>query len=200
MMEITEEDRIKQIMMQPLMTNGSAMQPKPGPNYTCHRCGERGHFIKFCPTNGNPNYDQTSKRSKRPSGIPTTFLQVVHSVDDQEKDSLLELSTGQYARRLEDHEDFKLAMKKSVKKLPGELACSICHNPPRLAVMTRCCNYSFCFECISPLLVSSQYHFPNCRAPKQNVHSLIPNNRIRDIVLAVQNASFKAYDPNTASL
>jgi ribosomal protein L44E len=198
-MEFTEEDRIKQIMMQPMMSNGTIPQPKPGPNYTCHRCGERGHFIKFCPTNGNPNYDQTSRRSKRPSGIPTTFLQVVHSVDDKEKDSLLELSSGQYARRVEDHEDFKQAMKKNVKKIPDELTCKTCHNAPRLAVMTRCCNYSFCFECISPLLISGHYQCPCCHAQKQNVHSLIPNERIRDIVIAIQNGTFKPYDPNIIS-
>lgn len=192
-MNISEEDRIKQVMMQPLMSNGKIPEPKPGPNYTCHRCGERGHFIKFCPTNGNPNFDQTSKKSKRPSGIPTTFLQAVSTASDKEPESLLESSSGQRFIRIEDHEDFKQSMKKTVKKIPGELACKACHNAPRLAVMTRCCNYSYCFECLSPLLISSQYHCPLCNTPNQTVHSLIPNNRLREIVLAIQNNSFRPY-------
>ncbi|CAG9323223.1 unnamed protein product [Blepharisma stoltei] len=194
----TEEDRIKQIMMQPLLTNGVIMQPRPGPNYICHRCGEKGHFIKFCPTNGNTAYDLNPKRLKRPSGIPTTFLQVVHSVNDQEKESLLELSTGQYARRVEDHGDFKEAMKKSIKKLPEELSCNLCFNPPRVAVMTRCCNLTFCFECISPQLVPPDYKCPKCQTPKQYVHSLVPNNRMREIVQAIQNGTFKSYEPQVA--
>ena len=27
------------------------MRPPP-PNYICHRCGQKGHWIKYCPTNG----------------------------------------------------------------------------------------------------------------------------------------------------
>lgn len=193
-MASTEEDRIKQIMMQPLLTNGVIMQPRPGVNYICHRCGEKGHFIKFCPTNGNTAFDLNPKRLKRPSGIPTTFLQVVHSVNENEKDTLLELSSGQFARRVEDHEGFKKEMKKSVKKVPDELLCNICYNPPRVAFTTRCCNLSFCFECISPQLLPPEYKCPRCGTLKQYVHSLVPNNRIRQIVQAIQDGTFKSHE------
>ena len=30
---------------------------KPPPSYVCHRCGEGGHFIRNCPTNGDPAFD-----------------------------------------------------------------------------------------------------------------------------------------------
>ncbi|ERN01086.1 hypothetical protein AMTR_s00002p00186190 [Amborella trichopoda] len=29
----------------------------PPQDYVCHRCNTPGHFIKHCPTNGNPNFD-----------------------------------------------------------------------------------------------------------------------------------------------
>lgn len=193
-MEITEEDRIKAVIMQPLLSSGRIPEPKPGPNYTCHRCNERGHFIKYCPTNGNPNFDQTSKKSKRPSGIPTTFLQAVSKATDKEPETMLETSSGQRFIRLEDHADFTNSLRKTIKKIPSELACSYCHNAPRMAVITRCCNYSYCYDCISNLLISSQYHCPLCKTPNQTIHSLIPNNRLREIVFAVQNNNFKAVD------
>ena len=30
---------------------------KPPPSYICHRCGQGGHFIRYCPTNGDPAFD-----------------------------------------------------------------------------------------------------------------------------------------------
>jgi hypothetical protein len=194
MMEISEEDRIKAVIMQPLLSSGKIPEPKPGPNYTCHRCNERGHFIKYCPTNGNPNFDQTSKKSKRPSGIPTTFLQAVSKATDKEPETMLESSSGQRFIRLEDHADFTNSLRKTVKKIPAELACAYCHNAPRMAVITRCCNYSYCYDCASQLLISSQYHCPLCKTPGQTIHSLIPNNRLREIIFAVQNNNFKSVD------
>jgi E3 ubiquitin-protein ligase RBBP6 len=30
----------------------------PPAHYICHRCHQPGHYIKFCPTNGNPEYER----------------------------------------------------------------------------------------------------------------------------------------------
>lgn len=30
-------------------------------NYHCHRCGQSGHYIKYCPTNGDPNFDPVNR-------------------------------------------------------------------------------------------------------------------------------------------
>lgn len=40
------------------------------PDYLCKRCGQRGHWISACPTNGDPAYD----RKVIPMGIPMTRL------------------------------------------------------------------------------------------------------------------------------
>ncbi len=34
-------------------------QQRPPPGYICNRCGQAGHFIKFCPTNNDPTFDST---------------------------------------------------------------------------------------------------------------------------------------------
>ncbi|EFJ37660.1 hypothetical protein SELMODRAFT_74793 [Selaginella moellendorffii] len=46
----------------------------PPAGYVCHRCGQPGHFIQQCPTNGDPNYD--IKKVRLPVGIPRTRLRL----------------------------------------------------------------------------------------------------------------------------
>jgi len=45
----------------------------PPSHYICNRCNKPGHFIRFCPTNGNSDFDP--KRPKHATGIPRTFLE-----------------------------------------------------------------------------------------------------------------------------
>lgn len=40
----------------PSNSNGPIGPPPPG--YECKRCGKPGHWIKLCPTNGDPNFDR----------------------------------------------------------------------------------------------------------------------------------------------
>lgn len=47
----------------------------PPPNYICFRCGVKGHWLQFCPTHGDPTYDNI--RVKKTTGIPKTFLKSV---------------------------------------------------------------------------------------------------------------------------
>jgi len=47
----------------------------PPSHYICNRCNKPGHFIRFCPTNGNSEFDP--KRPKNATGIPRSFLQPI---------------------------------------------------------------------------------------------------------------------------
>jgi protein MPE1 len=49
---------------------------EPPQGYVCYRCGEKGHWIKECPTNDDPNYEN-KPRIKRTTGIPRSFLKTV---------------------------------------------------------------------------------------------------------------------------
>ena len=185
-----EKKRIQDIMMISPTPNGAAMQPKPGPNYICHRCGEHGHFIKYCPTNGNPTFDAASRRTRRPSGIPTNFLTIFHnpaSTPSEEKRELWELNSGQHAERIDDHEHFRKEISRTVRKCPSELLCSLCVNPPTSAVLTRCCNLLFCLSCISHALVFPDYKCPKCGTVRQFEHELIADYKTRDIISSFQN-------------
>eukprot|EP00727_Mastigamoeba_balamuthi_P011676 m51a1_g7130 putative dwnn a cchc-type zinc finger (171) ;mRNA; r:236788-240594 len=44
----------------------------PPPGYVCHRCHQRGHYIKHCPTNGDPAFEP--RRLRSPVGIPASLL------------------------------------------------------------------------------------------------------------------------------
>ena len=62
------------------MRYGMAMGNQPPPGYTCHRCNEPGHLIKFCPKNNDPNYD--FKKPKPNTGIPRAFFQAAEGAAD----------------------------------------------------------------------------------------------------------------------
>lgn len=166
-------------------------QPKPGPNYVCHRCGVKGHYIKFCPTNGDQNFDPLNKKIKRSSGIPTSLLQPVSFVSEQDKDKIVELPSGQLAKRVEDVKDFQATV--SAFRCPKELCCNLCFNAPRLAVLTRCCNLSFCFDCISRALQPPENRCPKCGRSEQYVHTVVPNLRLRKIVDSFASNTFRPF-------
>lgn len=44
----------------------------PPPGYKCNRCGQEGHWIQSCPTNGDPEFD--GRRARMPVGIPMERL------------------------------------------------------------------------------------------------------------------------------
>jgi protein MPE1 len=72
-----------------------AEQKPPPPGYICYRCGKQGHHIQFCPTIGDPNFDNKPKL-KKTTGIPKMFLKTVENADENNTQGLMVTQDGSF--------------------------------------------------------------------------------------------------------
>eukprot|EP00250_Pteridium_aquilinum_P022152 c25310_g1_i2 orf=879-3782(-) len=147
----------------------------PHAGYVCHRCGQPGHFIQHCPTNGDPAYDL--KKVSRPR-------------TDHE-----DLSTSP-AVVLQSNNFFA----KEADPLPPELRCSLCQGIFKEAVMIPCCQYSFCDTCLRQYLLEKG-SCPQCSSEKSKNNDLLPNVALRQAIdryaqLDVESATKAAKVPS----
>jgi len=63
-------------------------------SYTCHRCGQNGHYIKFCPTNGDPTFDPVNRLLNVPQANRKKFTNI-EGVDTANK-TIVQNSDGTY--------------------------------------------------------------------------------------------------------
>lgn len=138
----------------------------PHAGYVCHRCGQPGHFIQHCPTNGDPAYDL--KKGAR--------LRVDHE----------DLST------LPATNNF---FTKEADPLPPELRCSLCQGIFKEAVMIPCCQYSFCDTCVRQYLLEKG-SCPQCGSEKSKNGDLLPNVALRQAIDRFTNAQLDTPLPN----
>ncbi|XP_024544726.1 E3 ubiquitin ligase PARAQUAT TOLERANCE 3 [Selaginella moellendorffii] len=149
----------------------------PPAGYVCHRCGQPGHFIQQCPTNGDPNYD--IKKVRLPVGIPRTRLRL-----DQEGSYVL--PDGSVAMMQPDENLFAkeanaLLSVKPTTEAPSELRCPLCRSTFKDAVMIPCCQYSFCDKCIRQnLMLKGQC--PQCGSARFKNDDLLPNIALRQAI------------------
>ncbi|PSK46233.1 hypothetical protein B9Z65_5201 [Elsinoe australis] len=162
-----------------------AVPDKPLPvGYTCHRCGEKGHWIQACPTNNDPNFDNRPK-FKKTTGIPRSFLKVVDKPPAVGDDGSLDVSqlpagvmytaNGEWVVAEPDKaawDQFQAKAKATAEK--AEAATSDqslqewgieCPIDKRLLVdpvKTPCCEKTYCRECIENALLSSDFVCPGC--------------------------------------
>ncbi|KAG0624772.1 hypothetical protein M758_2G002700 [Ceratodon purpureus] len=150
----------------------------PPQGYVCHRCGQPGHFIQHCPTNGDPTYDM--RKMKPPVGIPKTRLKA-----DQEGSYIL--PDGSVAVMQPDESVFAkeadalLAIRPIYLEPPPELKCPLCSNIFKDAVMIPCCQYSFCDKCIRDELIAKG-KCPQCESTKFKNDDLLPNINLRQAI------------------
>eukprot|EP00127_Corallochytrium_limacisporum_P003474 Clim_evm102s149 gene=Clim_evmTU102s149 len=158
----------------------------PPDNYTCYRCGEKGHWIQFCPTHGDENYSKQAK-AKKPLGIPTSFLA---KVDDDKKDDTLtfRMSDGTVtaASIALTHVARSGGVKKYEGPIPEELKCPICGKAFREASMTGCCHKTYCDDCIRNKLLDNGMVCPNCSTPNQGPDTLEPDHEARGAVVKLE--------------
>lgn len=152
----------------------------PPPGYICHRCGQSGHYIMNCPTNGDPEFDV--KKVRHPVGIPVTRL--VTSGEGG-----LMLPSGETGALAVNDLDFlnQVVAPSTVlagdraQQVPSELQCPICQKLFNDAVLIPCCQESYCDPCIREHLIAKN-KCPNCGQTDVLCDSLLPNRQLRKAV------------------
>jgi hypothetical protein len=138
----------------------------PPPAYTCHRCGQTGHYIQQCPTNADPQF--THKRVKTAIGIPTSALELVPLEDGATvpEGCHVMLINGKLAVYKPNEDAFKAALASAgVDQIDADLApeflvCPIDSKVLVDAVFLPCCDQRFCDACIRSSLLKK----PRCAA------------------------------------
>ncbi|KAK9766236.1 Protein mpe1 [Basidiobolus ranarum] len=192
-----EQQQEKMADATPVMSMNRKYNPNmpikiPPPNYVCFRCGQKGHYINNCPTNGDKEYDKP--RIKRTTGIPKSFLKsidapksvnggvmvtpdgglVVAQPDSQAWDKLM-ASTRNSLATGDIYEQVPVKM---------ELSCSLCKGLLKEAVTIPCCEHDFCEDCIQQELLNSEFTCPSCKSPNQTPDGLSANQQLRNKVEA----------------
>ncbi|KAG9443018.1 hypothetical protein H6P81_018872 [Aristolochia fimbriata] len=137
----------------------------PPPSYVCHRCNIPGHFIKYCPTNGDPGYDfggiDMKSECGASDGSSISASKSNKASSQREKQSL---SSTQVAEII----------------APG-LCCPVCKTLMKEAVFaSKCCFYSFCDRCIKEHVISKCVC--TCGAAKVHVGEFVPNVTLRELI------------------
>jgi len=186
-------------------TTTSENEPPLG--YVCYRCGEKGHWIKECPTNDDPNYEN-KPRIKRTTGIPRSFLKTVEKptvlagdgTDDSKPPSgIMVNAEGQFVIAEPDKaswEQFQAKTKSSAaaqkaaalgdKELQDRgLECSIDKRIFIDPMKTPCCEKTYCNDCITNALIESDFTCPGCQTEGVLIDDLKPDDET--------SAKIKAY-------
>ncbi|KUJ15755.1 DWNN-domain-containing protein [Mollisia scopiformis] len=157
---------------------------EPPSSYVCYRCGQKGHWIKECPTNNDPNWNPV--RLKRTTGIPRSFLKTVEkpeilngdgSEDAKLPPGVMVNAEGQFVIAEPDKaswEKFQAKTKSSAaaaqaaalgdKELQDRgLECSIDNRIFIDPMKTPCCEKTYCNDCITNALIDSDFTCPGCQ-------------------------------------
>ncbi|EMC96035.1 hypothetical protein BAUCODRAFT_514262 [Baudoinia panamericana UAMH 10762] len=170
-------------------TNYKSTVPAPDkplpPGYTCHRCGEKGHWIQACPTNNDPTFDGRPK-FRRTTGIPRSMLKVIEKPTEVGEDGKIDVSklpagvmytsTGEWViaepdkvawEKFQEKQNASAAKAKEAVAEDAELverglSCPIDKRAFVDPVKTPCCGRVFCRDCIENALLDGDLNCPNC--------------------------------------
>ncbi|KAI7875959.1 DWNN-domain-containing protein [Lichtheimia hyalospora FSU 10163] len=175
-------------------------QRVPPPTYVCYRCGQKGHYINQCPTNGDKEFDKHT-RIKRTTGIPRSFLKVIEEPKNAVKSGtggLMVTPKGDLVVAQADSSTWDKHVAKSnlgtstagdLLDLYGSipvvdhLRCPICEGLFREATITPCCGATFCDECIRGYMLENDFCCQDCNNQiKLGLDGLIPNMDVRESV------------------
>lgn len=182
------------------------LEPPP-PGYMCYRCSGRGHWIKNCPTNNNPNFE--GRRIKRTTGIPKKFLKSIEidpssmTPEEMAEKKIMVTDEGKFVVHMADQtswEDYqrrqqqqnymmsqedKLYMKGQFPDLPDELKCPLTGGLLREAVKcSKCCGKIVSRLAMEDALLESDFVCPLCHSPDVLLDSLEPVDDVQEKVNA----------------
>ena len=162
----------------------------PPPSYTCYRCGLKGHFINFCPTNDDPNFK--TPRIKKTTGIPKTFLKPASSPSE---DNVMIASDGTLVAVAPNEAMWnRMTVAKSIldtSVIPSHLKCPICKGLMKEAIEMPCCGAAYCDDCVRTVLIgpeegterfSDKFVCPSCKRNPIYPDTLLPNKIVRRAV------------------
>ncbi|KAJ4722290.1 DWNN domain, a CCHC-type zinc finger [Melia azedarach] len=174
-LDVDEDSKIKALVDTPAMNllfshgRGFDLERRTPPRgYVCHRCNVPGHFIKHCPTNGDPKYDV--KRLKNPTGIPKSMLIATSAVLRPNIEASFEKEIGGLRSSTCSTSDF-----------PPELRCPLCEEVMKDAVFaSKCCFRSSCDKSIRNHIITKAMCV--CGAKAILADHLLPNKTLRDTI------------------
>ncbi|KAI9313480.1 DWNN domain-containing protein [Dichotomocladium elegans] len=176
----------------------------PPPTYVCYRCGQKGHYINQCPTNGDKEFDK-HPRIKRTTGIPRSFLKVIEEPKNAVKagtGGLMVTPKGDLVVAQADSSTWDKHVAKNAAAMnlgsatagdlldlygsipvPDYLRCPICEGLFREATITPCCGATFCDECIRGHMLDNDFCCQDCNTQiKLGLDGLISNIDVRESV------------------
>lgn len=159
----------------------------PPPGYQCYRCGQKGHWIQECPTNDDPNWENT--RIRKTTGIPRSMLKTITKPDDAEGSAKAYMITeeGEYVTQVADEKSWKTfqerarAQKEEELKLrptDPELVCPLSHHLFENPVKTPCCNKTYSELALHQALLDSDFVCPNCSKEDVLLDQLVPDTEM----------------------
>lgn len=98
----------------------------PPPNYKCYRCGNSGHYISNCPTNGILSFD----KPKPDTGIPKKRIRA--EADEE------------FSRALASRKNLQV---ESGSAPSAEMICKICKFLLSNPINMPCCHVDLCGDC-----------------------------------------------------
>lgn len=135
--------------------------------YICYRCGQKGHYIQACPTNGDESFENR-KRIKRTTGIPRSQLQKVENPGEDADGNVMVNADGESVMFVPDAAAWNSYQQttKSSKQIENpddpELVCELCKTLMQEPHGVPCCDKVFCEECIQGFLLESDFICPCC--------------------------------------
>lgn len=167
-----------------------APDKEPPVGYICYRCGQKGHWIQNCPSNDDPQ-SQNTKRFVRVTGIPRTLLKTVDSpmTGDGSSTGAMLTADGGFVMAVPDQRQWQKQAAVKTRNmddndddsaLPQDLTCHICKKLVRDAVRVPCCDTAFCEECIQSYLLEHDFECASCESKVASFDKLVPAEDLRE--------------------